>query len=538
MATAKTSQSRPLQINAVAIPGGTGVIGLTFCPGKKGAGMYSGIWDRDLALDLIAIRDFGAEALVTLMEGPELTEFKVSTTALGPQVAELGMEWHYLPVRDVYVPDDNFEDLWTYSGQRLRGILVRGGKIVVHCLGGLGRTGTVAGRLLVEFGDQPETAIKKVREARPGAIETSAQERYIGNCRPVPSARVLLSQEERALACLLGGALGDAFGYEVEFDSLPVIRHRFGPAGIEKPVLHHGKLIVSDDTQMTLFTLEGLLRSLKDGADWERVCIPSIREAYLDWLRTQGGGAESGRASGSGWLADQPPMRVRRAPGNTCLSALSSGGHGKIGTPVNNSKGCGGAMRTAPIGLLPFADVETTFRLAAEAAALTHGHPSGYLSAGMVAAIIRVLLDGGSLAAKPGTPSDPRAIDRCRGILKTYTSHEETLRAVDGAVQLAAKGLKDHATAVETLGGGWVGEEALAIALYAVLSAQSFVEAISIATNHSGDSDSTASIAGQLWGAAHGLAGMPHEWIANVDVIVPLLHLVRQLSPSVCRNAR
>jgi len=536
MAALKTSQSHPLQINAVAIPDDPGIIGLTFCPGKKGSGMYSGTWDRDLALDLKAIRDFGAEALVTLMESHELTEFKVASTVLAAQAADLGIEWHHLPVKDVDVPDEHFEDLWTYSGQRLRGILARGGKIVVHCLGGLGRTGTIAGRLLVEFGDEPGVAIKKVREARPGSIETSAQERYVTNCRPLAGALAPLPQEERALACLLGGALGDAFGYEVEFESLPGIRARFGPAGIEVPVLHHGKLIVSDDTQMTLFTLEGLLRCLKDGAAWERACTPSIRQAYLDWLWTQGSGSVSGRAGGSGWLVEQPQMRVRRAPGNTCLSALSSGGHGSMGKPINNSKGCGGTMRTAPIGLLPFADVETTFRLAAEAAALTHGHPSGYLSAGMVAAIIRVLMDGGSLETKPETPSDPGAIDRCLGILKTYAGHEETLRAVNGAVRLAAKGPKDHAAAVETLGGGWVGEEALAIALYAALSAGCFVEVISIATNHSGDSDSTASIAGQLWGAANGLAGMPHGWVSNIDVLMPLLHLARQLISSCYRN--
>ena len=107
---------------------------------------------------------------------------------------------------------------------------------------------------------------------------------------------------------------------------------------------------------------------------------------------------------------------------------------------------------------------------------------------------------------------------------------------MDGAVQLAAKGLKDHAAAVETLGGGWVGEEALAIALYAVSSAECFIEAISIAANHSGDSDSTASMAGQLWGAADGLAGMPHGWVSNIDVLTPLLHLARQLTSSCYRN--
>ena len=100
---------------------------------------------------------------------------------------------------------------------------------------------------------------------------------------------------------------------------------------------------------------------------------------------------------------------------------------------------------------------------------------------------------------------------------------------MNGAVALAAKGLKDHAAAVETLGGGWVGEEALAIALYAALSANSFVEALLIGANHSGDSDSTASIAGQLWGAMNGLGGIPHDWVTTLDILLPLLHLARQL---------
>ena len=107
---------------------------------------------------------------------------------------------------------------------------------------------------------------------------------------------------------------------------------------------------------------------------------------------------------------------------------------------------------------------------------------------------------------------------------------KETLEAVDKAVGLADRRPKDHCAAVESLGGGWVGEEALGIALYSVLSAGSFTEVIAIAANHSGDSDSTASIAGQLWGTSHGLAEMPHAWVTSLDVYLPLLHLARQMS--------
>ena len=262
----------------------------------------------------------------------------------------------------------------------------------------------------------------------------------------------------------------------------------------------------------------------------------SIQQAYLDWLHTQRGDVGAGAPAGSDRLIHQPEMLAQRAPGNTCLSALSSEGNGAIEKPVNDSKGCGGAMRTAPIGLMTCAGTDDVFRLGAEAAALTHGHPSGYLSAGMVAALVRVLMDGTSLITRPGTYSNSGAIDQCCSILRTYPKHEETLAAVLKAVHLAANKADSHALAVESLGGGWVGEEALAIALYAVLSAESYVEAISIASNHSGDSDSTASIAGQLWGAANGLAGMPHDWVLKIDVLLPLLHLARHLAGQQSQN--
>jgi ADP-ribosyl-[dinitrogen reductase] hydrolase len=520
MPVVRTSQSDPLQIAAVGIRDGPGTIGLTFCPGKKHHGQYSGLWDRDLSVDLEAVHRFGAKALVTLMENEELDAVKVPVQQLRSQAIELGLEWHHLPIRDIGVPDERFEDLWTYSGFRLRSTLARGGKVVIHCRGGLGRTGTVAGRLLVEFGDPPERAIQKVRTARPKSIETRTQEDYVRSCRPLFFARVLRSPAERALACLIGGAVGDALGYEVEFKSLSAIQERFGPGGIKAPVIHDGHLIVSDDTQMTLFTLEGLLRSLNDNGSQEQSGITSIRNAYLDWLGTQQHASTLDTKKPFGWLASQKEMRVSRDPGTTCLNALGLGGNGTIGRPINDSKGCGGVMRIAPVALLAnFQEVDLVFGAATEVAALTHGHPSGYLSAGLLAAILKLLLQGTCLT---------NAIDRCCGILRSCRDHEETLAAVDQARRLAAKNSGDHPAIVESLGGGWVGEEALAIALYAALSAKSFVESISIAANHSGDSDSTAAIAGQIWGAAAGMGGVPNDWISRLDVFYPLLHLARQ----------
>ena len=515
MINAKTSDSHPLQIGSCAIEGLGGVMGLTFCPGKKQQGAISGDWDRDLFTDLEAIKVWGAEALVTLMENHELVAVQVPVAKLRDQATQIGLEWHHLPIRDVDIPDERFEDLWTYSGTRLRGLLAQDKKIVIHCLGGLGRTGTVAGRLLVEFGSAAGPAIKAVRAARQGAIETHKQEEYVKNCKPLASAGTSRCGEQKALATLLGGAIGDALGYSVEFDSIETIRARFGPSGIADPTFHNEKLIVSDDTQMTLFTLEGLLIALSKKQFSISSCVDSIREAYLGWLETQ-----QSERKGKTWLAMQPEMHARRAPGNTCLSALRSGGRGSIANAINDSKGCGGVMRVAPIG---FAGQrfgpEETFELAAEAAASTHGHPSGYLSAGTMAAIVYLLMQGIDLR---------RAAEESLGILRRYRSHEETQEAVNKALELARRPCRDRARAVEELGGGWVGEEALAIGLYAALSAGTFVEAVRIAANHSGDSDSTASIAGQLWGAMNGLSGMPHLWISALDVRLPLLHLARQ----------
>ncbi len=521
MATTKTSRSHPLRVDNLAIEGLGGVIGLTFCPGKKQRGALSGDWDRDLAADLEAIRSSGAKALVTLMENDELTAVQVPLTELSRKAATFDLEWHHLPIRDVDVPDERFEDQWTYSGTRLRNLLVKGEKIVIHCLGGLGRTGTIAGRLLVEFGASPNEAIREVRAARIGTIETRKQEEYVKNSKPLASARTSLSREEKALAVLLGGAIGDAFGYEVEFDSISKIRKRFGSSGITEPIFHDQKLIVSDDTQMTLFTLEGLLRAIADDRFSVQSCVDSIRLAYLDWLETQ-----RGNAKGKTWLMTQPEMHARRAPGNTCMSALSAGGQGSISHPINNSKGCGGVMRVAPIGLISKRfKPEQIFQLAVEAAACTHSHPSGYLSAGAMAAMVRFLAEGADLRS---------ATDQSLVILLSYEGHKETEEAVKAAVALAGQPCADRAIAVETLGGGWVGEEALAIGLYAALCAGSFGEAIRIATNHSGDSDSTASIAGQLWGAMNGLDGIPHVWVSVLDVLSPLLHLARQFLPLSC----
>ena len=172
---AYTSESHPLQIATLPIRAGR--IGISFCPGKQQLGTMTGRWARDLATDLDSVRDWGASTVVTLVEAQELTALKVEN--LGAEVAVRGMRWFHLPIRDITAPGASFQEAWGEAGAALRMSLRSGESVFIHCKGGLGRAGTVAARLLIELGETPEAAIAKVRAVRPGAIETSAQEKYV-----------------------------------------------------------------------------------------------------------------------------------------------------------------------------------------------------------------------------------------------------------------------------------------------------------------------------------------------------------------------
>jgi ADP-ribosylglycohydrolase len=205
--------------------------------------------------------------------------------------------------------------------------------------------------------------------------------------------------------CMLGGAIGDALGGPIEFYSISQIRQKFGPTGVtsfydyQKAGLS-GIGHFTDDTQMTLFTAEGLLRAECRGRE-KGICDPAtmVYHAYLRWLHTQGERVHvSGNAietKDDGWLIGIPELHHRRAPGNTCLFALQSGKMGTLLEAINQSKGCGGIMRAAPAGL--FSVGHDPCILGMETAAITHGHPSGYLAAGCLAQMVSDLLDGDPL---------------------------------------------------------------------------------------------------------------------------------------------
>jgi ADP-ribosyl-[dinitrogen reductase] hydrolase len=173
----RTSLTDPLQIAAISAGPTFGRVGITFCPGKYDRQAISGYWDRDLSLDLNAIRDWGATAVVTLVERNELVLLRVEP--LGEEVRRRRMLWFHLPIVDVSTPDEGFERNWEVAGDELRTLLRSGRDVLVHCRGGLGRAGMIGARLLIELGMEPTTAIRQVRARRPGAIETLEQEKYL-----------------------------------------------------------------------------------------------------------------------------------------------------------------------------------------------------------------------------------------------------------------------------------------------------------------------------------------------------------------------
>lgn len=198
---------------------------------------------------------------------------------------------------------------------------------------------------------------------------------------------------EHLKASLLAGAMGDALGWPLEFLSYDRIINEYGPSGCTKlNVNDQGIAEITDDTQMTLFTLEGIVNHLY--LKKHETLNESIYQSYLRWYKTQMEKYVSFIAP-SFDLMSYPQLFSQRAPGNTCKSALFSGVMGTIEKPINHSKGCGGVMRVAPIGY--FYEEDQAFEHGCSSAVITHGHPLGYLSAGALAFMMSRIFRGDDL---------------------------------------------------------------------------------------------------------------------------------------------
>ena len=343
--------------------------------------------------------------------------------------------------------------------------------------------------------------------------------------------------QDRIRGSLIGGAIGDALGYPVEFIySFGEIQQRYGERGITRlDTRQHwldeteqvGKAVVSDDTQMTLFTANGLLNA-------KRLGMPGtvgVCRAYIEWYLTQIG-MKSPKFRDC-WISDVPALNHRRAPGNTCMSALDSIYRGK--EPMNSSKGCGGVMRVAPIPLYAAVNdrinIETADRLAGDAAEITHQHPLGFIPSAFTAHVIYRLAQDASPDRQKCKEYVKEALDKMNHLFSMYGEHLKYFtELIETAVACSEMQSNDVETIEQKFGGGWVAEETAAIAIYCTLKYfDNFEEAMIASVNHAGDSDSTGAVTGNILGAALGYEAIPQHFKDDLEMHELILHMADDL---------
>lgn len=316
--------------------------------------------------------------------------------------------------------------------------------------------------------------------------------------------------QDKIYDVLRAGALGDALGYAIEFDSWKTIQKRFGPNGLYHwPLDQYGILVASDDTQMTIFAIEALRTALAEAAgDFKKIDIEShSKRSFLRWLQTQG---SSPLRELKGALSHDSMWR-RRAPGNTCLSSLSTI---KSGQPaLNDSKGCGAAMRAAPYAVLgePLGQ-QAVWDANRSQGYLTHLHLDGHVSASALACMI---------ASAPKNKEELVRAARQAAQMSELHGGFGTSKAILTAIKYASEDL-DPEKLCDLIGEGWSGDEAVGVALWAALRSTHVSSAIMIGANHRGDSDSTASMAGQLAAAMFGLSNSEKAMFSRIDISIPM----------------
>ena len=490
---ARTSESDPIRIAAVTPADDHGRIGITLCPGKTDPAGISGAWARDLAADLDAIASWGATAVVSLITDEEIDYLGVR--GLAGAVHERHMEWWHVPIRDGRPPGLDFEEGWAAAGEAIRDRLRAGFDVLVHCKGGLGRAGTVAARLLVEFGAGADEAMRRVRAARSQyAIETRSQEGHVAECAartpsvpPAAPSRSTESIRDRALGALLGLAVGDAVGTTLEFctrDAQPRLEDMVGGGPFDLP-----PGAWTDDTTLALALAESLAASVEfDGRD--------LTDRFVDWWR-------NGRYSCTGHCFDI---------GNTTRAALER--YSRTGDPVAGSTapasaGNGSLMRLAPVALRYWNDRERLVAVAAAQSRTTHGADEAVDACRAFATLLSDAIAGSSRAEVLGR----RELDGSPAIAGILA----------GSWRGRARGTIDSS--------GYVAHT-LEAALWSVARTADFRGAVLLAANLADDADTVAAVTGQLAGALYGLRGIPESWLDRVAWRDRLLGVADRLAAS------
>lgn len=325
---------------------------------------------------------------------------------------------------------------------------------------------------------------------------------------------------DKARGCLIGGAAGDALGYTVEFSSLNEIIKEYGDSGISsyEPDAK-GIARFSDDTQMTLFTSEGLLSAYASESNPKPdKILRHIQQAYIAWLDTQ---TAFQLPQSSSWLTHVKDLWARRAPGHTCITALCNL---KNGRPVlNDSKGCGAVMRIAPIGVFfGTHDEEDSLRktaiVAADSARITHLNDMSTLASVFIALVIYQCMKSHVIERLSFRSIVASSLNSTLTYLPESKNSEKFVDIIQKAVNLAGASVSDR-DAIRNLGEGWVAEETAAIAVFCVMRhIRDFEGCLTAAVNHDGDSDSTGAVAGNIIGSILGYTGIPDKFRKHLEL--------------------
>jgi len=172
----------PNNIDTIAVPDCVGAMGLVACPGVR-VHQATGVGRKHLLADLEELKNWGVNGVVSFIEAHE---FKMNKIEELPQLLkDAGIWWIHLPIIDMEITDQKFEDEWAVQGERIRHALRIGERVALHCYAGLGRTGMIGARLLVEMGMDNEAAIAAVRKPNRRRIQTKRQAQFVRQIRPL-----------------------------------------------------------------------------------------------------------------------------------------------------------------------------------------------------------------------------------------------------------------------------------------------------------------------------------------------------------------
>ncbi|WP_328399351.1 ADP-ribosylglycohydrolase family protein [Streptomyces sp. NBC_00390] len=321
----------------------------------------------------------------------------------------------------------------------------------------------------------------------------------------------------RVRGALLGGAVGDALGAGVAALTLDGIRAAHGPEGATDFVPVHGRRgAVTAATQLTLFTVDGLIRAQvrRDTGAWHPPT--DLHRAYLRWAATQSDWGPDERRKDNGWLAREEWLYSRRDPSRASVTGLADENMGTLAAPKNpTARDAGAAVRSAPFGLLVGWEPQLVCQLAVECAAQTHGHPTAYLAAGAFAVIVHGLARGETVDA---------SVQRALALLAARPGHQPVTDGLKEALGAVRQGIPGP-TRVAALGEGHNAEDALAIAVYCVLVGEDIRHGLRLAVNHDGPSQTTGALTGALLGALHGETALPPAWLCELEGRSTLLEI-------------